>query len=185
METHSSVLAWRIPGMGEPDGLPSWGLTESDTTEATQQQQSDLLVLLFFHYFPPCFFHPFCFSLDSNFKTTLESVLFLYHKHLAQLITLSFFFNVSFFGFVDYFPYFFSPSASIAILYLSVFQVLLYSISNAVMLQGFVLMHTAKVEYLSLHESTLSLACLHFARIHRVHCSHMLLFRFLKHTKIQ
>ena len=21
--THSSVLAWRIPGMGEPDGLPS------------------------------------------------------------------------------------------------------------------------------------------------------------------
>ena len=23
MATHSSVLAWRIPGMGEPDGLPS------------------------------------------------------------------------------------------------------------------------------------------------------------------
>ena len=23
--THSSVLAWRIPGMGEPDGLPSVG----------------------------------------------------------------------------------------------------------------------------------------------------------------
>ena len=34
MATHSSVLAWRIPGMGEPDGLPSWGRTESDTTEA-------------------------------------------------------------------------------------------------------------------------------------------------------
>ena len=26
MATHSSVLAWRIPGMGEPDGLPSMGL---------------------------------------------------------------------------------------------------------------------------------------------------------------
>ena len=26
METHSSVLAWRIPGMGEPGGLPSVGL---------------------------------------------------------------------------------------------------------------------------------------------------------------
>ena len=26
METHSSVLAWRIPGKGEPDGLPSLGL---------------------------------------------------------------------------------------------------------------------------------------------------------------
>ena len=24
--THSSVLAWRIPGMGEPGGLPSIGL---------------------------------------------------------------------------------------------------------------------------------------------------------------
>ena len=35
MATYSSVLAWRIPAMGEPDGLPSWGRTESDTTEAT------------------------------------------------------------------------------------------------------------------------------------------------------
>ena len=26
MATHSRVLAWRIPGMGEPDGLPSMGL---------------------------------------------------------------------------------------------------------------------------------------------------------------
>ena len=34
MATHSSVLAWRIPGTGEPDGLAS-GITESDTTEAT------------------------------------------------------------------------------------------------------------------------------------------------------
>ena len=26
MATHSSVLAWRIPGMGQPGGLPSMGL---------------------------------------------------------------------------------------------------------------------------------------------------------------
>ena len=26
MATHSSVLSWRIPGMGEPGGLPSMGL---------------------------------------------------------------------------------------------------------------------------------------------------------------
>ena len=26
MATHSSVLAWRIPGTGEPDWLPSMGL---------------------------------------------------------------------------------------------------------------------------------------------------------------
>ena len=33
MATHSSVLAWRIPGMAEPGGL--WGHTESHTTEVT------------------------------------------------------------------------------------------------------------------------------------------------------
>ena len=32
MATHSSILAWRIPG--EPGGLPS-RIAESDTTEAT------------------------------------------------------------------------------------------------------------------------------------------------------
>ena len=35
MATHSSVLAWRIPGTGEPGGPPSRGHTESDMTEAT------------------------------------------------------------------------------------------------------------------------------------------------------
>ena len=35
MATHSSVLAWRILGTGEPGGLPSMGHTESDTTEVT------------------------------------------------------------------------------------------------------------------------------------------------------
>ena len=25
MTTHSSILAWRIPGTGDPDGLPSMG----------------------------------------------------------------------------------------------------------------------------------------------------------------
>ena len=35
MATHSSVLAWRIPGMGSLVGCRLWGHTESDTTEAT------------------------------------------------------------------------------------------------------------------------------------------------------
>ena len=35
MATHSSVLAWRIPGTGEPGGCHLWGHTESDTTEVT------------------------------------------------------------------------------------------------------------------------------------------------------
>ena len=33
--THSSVLAWGIPGTGELGGLLSMGSPESDTTEAT------------------------------------------------------------------------------------------------------------------------------------------------------
>ena len=35
MATHSSVLAWRIPGMGSLTGSCLWGHTESDTTEVT------------------------------------------------------------------------------------------------------------------------------------------------------
>ena len=38
MATHSSVLAWRIPGTGSLVGCRLWGRTESDTTKATQQQ---------------------------------------------------------------------------------------------------------------------------------------------------
>ena len=35
MATHSSVLAWRIPGMGSLVGCHLWGHAESDTTEVT------------------------------------------------------------------------------------------------------------------------------------------------------
>ena len=35
MATHSSVVAWRIPGRGSLVGCRLWGRTESDTTEAT------------------------------------------------------------------------------------------------------------------------------------------------------
>ena len=31
MATHSSVLAWRIPGTAEPDGLPSVGVAQTWT----------------------------------------------------------------------------------------------------------------------------------------------------------
>ena len=39
MATHSSVLAWRIPGTGDLVGCRLWGHTESDTTDVTQQEQ--------------------------------------------------------------------------------------------------------------------------------------------------
>ena len=31
MATHSSILAWRIPGTGKPGGLPSYGVAQSRT----------------------------------------------------------------------------------------------------------------------------------------------------------
>ena len=51
--THSSVLAWRIPGMGEPGGLPSMGshrvgLDWSDLAAAVAALLSSVLFLLFF-----------------------------------------------------------------------------------------------------------------------------------------
>ena len=45
MATHSSVLAWRIPGQRSLVGCCLWGHTELDTTEVTDvillQQQQD------------------------------------------------------------------------------------------------------------------------------------------------
>ena len=35
MATHTSVLAWRIPGTGSLVGCRLWGHTESDMTKAT------------------------------------------------------------------------------------------------------------------------------------------------------
>ena len=35
MATHSSVLAWRIPGTGEPGEQPFYGVAQLDTTEVT------------------------------------------------------------------------------------------------------------------------------------------------------
>ena len=38
MATHSSILAWRIPGTEEPGGLQSMGHKESDTAEQARTQ---------------------------------------------------------------------------------------------------------------------------------------------------
>ena len=45
MATHSSVLAWRIPGMGEPGGLLSMGL------HRVGHDWSDLVVVVVYIHF--------------------------------------------------------------------------------------------------------------------------------------
>ena len=48
MATHSSVLAWRIPGTEEPVGLPS---TRSRRVGHDQSDLEAVLVLVFFFFF--------------------------------------------------------------------------------------------------------------------------------------
>ena len=43
MATHSSVLAWRIPGMGEPGGLPSMGSQSRTLLKRLSSSSSSLL----------------------------------------------------------------------------------------------------------------------------------------------
>ena len=44
MATHSTVLAWRIPGTGEPGGLLSLG------SHRVRHDSSDLAAYLYIHY---------------------------------------------------------------------------------------------------------------------------------------
>ena len=77
MATHSSVLAWRIPGMGESGGLPSMGL---HMTEVTQQQQQQHYVLT------SGYAHSH--ALRFSFQTSLLQTLYFY-IHFLFLISFS------------------------------------------------------------------------------------------------
>ena len=44
MATNSSILAWEIPWTGEPGGLQSMGLQESDTTERLNNKSNTTLL---------------------------------------------------------------------------------------------------------------------------------------------
>ena len=50
MATHSSVLAWRILGTGEPGGCRLWRHTESDTTEVTQHSIAYSIVYMYHNF---------------------------------------------------------------------------------------------------------------------------------------
>ena len=51
METHSIILAWKIPWTEEPGGLQSMGLQRVGHDLATKQQQQTLQVLLLLCYY--------------------------------------------------------------------------------------------------------------------------------------
>ena len=95
MATHSSTLAWRIPGTGEPGGLPSMGSTESDTTKANQQQQNTYLMWQFTWLrlnVVSCYFFPI-YSIFSLFPFSLFAILWIeyfYDSILLPLLVISY-----------------------------------------------------------------------------------------------
>ena len=62
MATHSSVLAWRIPGTGEPGGLPSMG------SHGVRHDSSDLAAASA-ACFQDFFFH---FMIETTVKTIMS-----------------------------------------------------------------------------------------------------------------
>ena len=74
MATHSSVLAWRIPGTGEPGGLPSMGSHRVGHDLSDLAAAAALLQMFMrFWFFPTCFYAGF-----RNSKTMLP----LYSQNL-------------------------------------------------------------------------------------------------------
>ena len=55
MATHSSILAWGIPGTGEPGGLPSYGVAQSRTRlkRLSSSSSSTCVPMLFSQIIPP------------------------------------------------------------------------------------------------------------------------------------
>ena len=104
MAIHAGVLAWRIPGMAESDGLPSWGRRELDTTESTQQQQQQqhtiIILNSFSHRLPISsflfglvsiylFLYLLNISLPFHFvQIAVFGVVFLYARSLCFLFIL-------------------------------------------------------------------------------------------------
>ena len=70
MATHSSVLAWRIAGTGEPAGLPSMGLLR------VGHDWSDLAVAIWFQVIE-------FFSSLGRFLTSWESINICFMQHLV------------------------------------------------------------------------------------------------------
>ena len=72
MATYSSVLAWRIPGMGEPGGLPTMG------SHRVGHDWSDLAAAAAVHFI--CFTS---FNLQSNLWASTK-ISYFYYLHVAD-----------------------------------------------------------------------------------------------------
>ena len=90
MATYSSVLAWRIPGTGEPGGLPSMGShrvghDSSDLAAAALHWQEGSLTLS--HQGSP--YRTFTFTLHLNYACFICEICSLIYIHQANANTLN------------------------------------------------------------------------------------------------
>ena len=90
MATHSSVLVWRIPGMGEAWWAAVYGVTQSQTRLKRLSSSSSMLfpgrVLPIYYYFPISII-TFCIALTYSLYKTFVYRSFPHKKR--QRITLS------------------------------------------------------------------------------------------------
>ena len=102
MATHSSVLAWRIPGTGKPDGLPSMASHRvrhnwSDLAAAAAATICVNVLDIFMHDFPSFYSSDWSFLLDqlsgfSIFKKKQKLyLLFFFFSNLVLRLPSKFF----------------------------------------------------------------------------------------------
>ena len=86
MTTHSSVLAWRIPGTGEPGGLPSMGshIVRHDWSDSSSRRDLECSAghLICLNKFRSYIFH-FCFCVI-NYLITRTTILFKLGTYLMN-----------------------------------------------------------------------------------------------------
>ena len=83
METHSSVLAWRIPVMGEPGGLPSMG------SHRVGHDWSDLAAAAAVQFFWQNLLRKKCpFSTELSLHLCLKSVVYFWVSLFLKLSVL-------------------------------------------------------------------------------------------------
>ena len=78
MATHSSVLAWRIPGTGEPGGLPSMGSHSQTQLKRLSSSSSVYISYLFFFSFIFISWWLITLQYCSGFCHTLTCYLFCF-----------------------------------------------------------------------------------------------------------
>ena len=83
MATHSSILAWRIPGTSEPGGLPSMGShswtrlkrLSSSSSSSSFRWMCSLLFQKGRITFPSCELHLLIFVVYQNFRTAINVLI--------------------------------------------------------------------------------------------------------------